>query len=173
MKELSRDEHVVCAASALDIPSLDREGRKKVMGDLWDTAYVAGARMQASHDGDMTRLARGRAGLDPDAENDEYVSGVIDGIAEERARWRVLTRLLPSGLRTLLAPFALPLNDPVDPDLASTGNPHAAWERDEDDVHVDWHMTKVEWRQLRDALMAYPESPYVQQLVREGKLRPA
>lgn len=105
MRELTKNEQVICAASALDIPSLDREGRKKVIGDLWDAAYAAGAVAQGTYARDTERLARARAGLDPDAENGDYVQGVLDGIEEERTRWRALIALLPADMHALLAPF--------------------------------------------------------------------
>lgn len=40
------------------------------------------------------------------------------------------------------------------------------------DVHVDWHMTPDEYRQLRAVLLsrAAQQHPYIQRLTREGKL---
>jgi hypothetical protein len=48
-------------------------------------------------------------------------------------------------------------------------------ETEEPDVHVDWHMTPDEWRQLRQVLREHLEcdypSLYISRLSQEGKLQ--
>jgi hypothetical protein len=48
--------------------------------------------------------------------------------------------------------------------------PAAVVADDAPDVHVDWHMTPAEWKQLREALLSRKGMPYINRLWNEGKL---
>lgn len=39
-----------------------------------------------------------------------------------------------------------------------------------DDVHVDWHMTPGEWRQLYTDLWQHADTPYIARLIEAGKI---
>jgi hypothetical protein len=41
---------------------------------------------------------------------------------------------------------------------------------EEDDIHVDWHMTPDEWQELKSVLLQHKDVTYIKALIDAGKI---